>query len=123
MAMLNYDAEIRKPADIDREITKASTTPRKLRLAEELVGKWQDGQFDFSDYKDHYRQKVKKAIEAKKKGVELDIPEEEEPQVINLMDALQRSVAAGSKGNTRHAHNGKSKTTKRNSHTAHRRRA
>jgi len=124
MAMLNYDAEIRKPFDINREITKASTTPRKLCLAEELVGKWQDGRFDFSAYKDRYRQKVKQAIEAKKKGVELPIPEEEEPKVINLMDALQRSVArTGSNGRARHANNGKSKTTKRNSPTAHRRRA
>jgi len=98
MAMLNYDAEIRKPETIKSEFTRARTTPRKQRLAADLVTKWQDNKFDFSDYRDRYRQKVKQAIEAKEKGVPLEPPEEEEPEVINLMDALQRSVArVGSK--------------------------
>ena len=83
-------------------------------------------------YKDHYRQKVKAAIEAKKNGVDLSTPEEEEPEVINLMDALRRSVAnAGAKdGNSRHATNGRSRhssgTKSRHgagkSHSTHRRR-
>ena len=67
MAMLNYDAEIRKPAEIKSEFTRPRTTPSKLRLAEDLVGKWHEGKFDFSAYKDRYRQKVKEAIAAKKK--------------------------------------------------------
>ena len=123
MAMLNYDAEIRKPAEINAEITKSAITPRKLRLAEELVGKWHDGRFNFCDYKDRYRQKVKQAIEAKKKGIELPEPEDDEPAVINLMDALQRSVArAGSKGMTRQSKNRKGSISKRRSNLAHRRR-
>jgi DNA end-binding protein Ku len=94
MAMLNYDAEIRKPSEIKTEFTRPRTTPSKLRLAEELIGKWQDGKFDFSSYKDRYREKVKEAITAKKKGVEIAAPEKEtEPEVINLMDALKRSIA------------------------------
>ena len=94
MAMLNYDAEIRKPSEIKSEFTRPRITGSKLRLAEDLIGKWQDGDFDYSDYKDRYRQKVKEAIAAKAKGVELAAPEEEEePDVINLMDALKKSVA------------------------------
>jgi DNA end-binding protein Ku len=93
MAMLNYDAEIRKPSEIKNEFTRPRTTPGKLRLAEDLIGKWQDGKFDFSSYKDRYREKVKEAITARKKGAEVAAPEEEpEPEVINLMDALKRSV-------------------------------
>ena len=127
MAMLNYDAEIRKPAEIKSEFTRAHTTPRKLKLAEELVGKWHEGTFDFSEYKDNYRKKVQQAIEAKEKGVDIEAPEEEEGEVINLMEALQRSVAhAGTNGTAHTVHrsrNGKAKAAKKKSHASHRRRA
>jgi DNA end-binding protein Ku len=124
MAMLNYDAEIRKPSEIKSKFTRAHTTPRKLKLAEELVGKWHEGKFDFSKYEDRYRQKVKRAIEAKEKGVEIEPPEEEEAEVINLMDALQRSVAKSGKHTaTHHARNGKAKSAKKKPRAARRRRA
>ena len=124
MAMLNYDAEIRKPADVKSEFTRAHTTPRKLRLAEELVSKWHEGKFDFSAYEDRYRQKVIEAIKAKEKGVELAAPEEEEPEVINLMDALQRSIArVGAKQVPRQAKKRTPAKTKRKSPAAGRRRA
>ena len=93
MAMLNYDAEIRKPAELKTEFTRARTTPSKLKLAEQLIGKWHDGKFDFSAYTDNYREKIQAAIAAKKKGETFEAEEEEEPEVINLMDALKRSVA------------------------------
>lgn len=120
MAMLNYDAEIRKPAEIKTEFTRAHTTARKQRLAEELVDEWHERDFDFSEYKDRYRQKVKQAIEAKEKGIELTAPEEEEPEVINLMDALRKSVAqVGKNGRSHRAKTAKSKRQQ----TARRRRA
>jgi DNA end-binding protein Ku len=125
MAMLNYDAEIRKPADIKKEFTRAHTTSRKLYLAEELVRKWENGKFDFADYKDRYRQKVRQAIESKEKGQEISAPEEDEPEVINLMDALQRSVGAV-KYRTRssgYRKSGHGRKAHKRSHGARRRRA
>ncbi len=117
MAMLNYDAEIRKPAEIKSEFTRPRIVSSRLRLAEELVSKWQDTDFNFSAYKDRYRQKVKEMIAAKKKGVELEQPEEEEePEVINLMDALKRSVAEQGK-------NGRKRGRKRKNPAAKRKRA
>jgi DNA end-binding protein Ku len=119
MAMLNYNAEIRKPSDIKSEFTRPRATGAKLRLAEDLISKWHDGDFDFSDYKDRYRQKVKEAIAAKKKGVELKPPEEEEePEIINLMDALKESVARTTKTSKTSR-----KRAKRKPHTARRKRA
>ena len=47
MAMLNYDAEIRKPAELKTNSREPRTTPSKLKLAEQLIGKWHDGKFDF----------------------------------------------------------------------------
>lgn len=37
MAMLNYNAEIRKPAEIKKEFAREAVTARKLKLAEQLV--------------------------------------------------------------------------------------
>ena len=72
-----------------------------------------------SDYKDRYRQKVKEAIAAKKKGVELTPPEEEEePDVINLIDTLKASVARANKTSST-----RRKRAKRKPHTARRKRA
>ena len=91
-----------------------------MRLAEDLISKWHEGDFEFSAYKDRYRQKVKEAIAAKKKGVEITPPEEEEePQVINLMDALKESVARAKKPSGRASHTGR----KRKRQTARRKRA
>ncbi|HEY1784967.1 MAG TPA: Ku protein [Pirellulales bacterium] len=124
MAMLNYDAEIRKPADIKGQFTRAHTTPRKLRLAEELVGKWHEGQFDLGDYRDRYQQKVKRAIEAKEKGVDVEPAEEEQPEVINLMDALRRSVSRTAKnGAPRAAKHRKTKPINEKPRSARQRRA
>jgi DNA end-binding protein Ku len=119
MAMLNYDAEIRKPSDIKSEFTRPRATGAKLRLAEDLISKWHEGDFDYSDYKDRYRQKVKEAIAAKKKGQEIvGLEEEEEPEVINLIDALKESVARA--GKTSHASR---KRARRKPPTARRKRA
>ncbi len=95
-----------------------------------MVGKWQEKAFDFGAYKDRYREKVKQAIEAKEKGIEVSPPEEEEPEVINLMDALQRSIAStrgrsdrASTARTkakRHETNGHAKKSKRISQSRHR---
>jgi DNA end-binding protein Ku len=93
MAMLNYDAELRKPADLKGEFKKVPAAPQKRRLAEDLIRNWSDRAFDFSEYKDTYRQKVKQAVSAKINGVEFVAPEEDdEPQIVNLMDALKRSI-------------------------------
>ena len=62
-------------------------------MAEDLIARWQNGKFDFSNYTDRYRERVKEAIAAKKKGIDITPPEEdEEPEVINLIEALRRSV-------------------------------
>lgn len=94
MALLNYDAEIRKPSQVGGHRKKVSGIGRKVALAETLIKNWSDQDFDFADYEDHYREKVKRLVDAKIKGREIVAPEEEEEttEVIHLMDALQKSV-------------------------------
>ncbi len=122
MAFLNYESEVRKPSDVKSEFVRAHTSSSQLRLAEQLVGQWHEGKFDFSQYRDRYHEKIKRAIEAKRKGEEMEAPEEEEPQVINLMDALKRSVAhASENGHPRHKRHAKQRG--KSGDAPHRRRA
>lgn len=125
MSMLNYAAEIRTSADFKNEFTRAQTSARKQRLADDLVSSWQEGKFDFSQYRDRYQEKVQQAIEAKEKGTEIVAPQEEEPEVINLMDALKRSVASAESKSRRAARGSttRRKKPKAKSHPAKRRRA
>ena len=64
-------------------------------MAETLIRSWSDNSFDFEDYEDRYRNRVADLIKDKIAGKEIVEPEEdenEEPDVINLMDALKKSL-------------------------------
>ncbi|MCC7423485.1 MAG: Ku protein [Planctomycetaceae bacterium] len=100
MAMLNYSAEIRPPEEAVSRKKKVSAASRQVKLAQTLIREWSETEFDFSQYEDTYRERVGNLIEAKKKGEKLVAPEEdeEEPETINLMEALKRSLEkAGTK--------------------------
>lgn len=93
MAMLNYEAELKRPADV-----AAARLPRpdsrKLKLAQSLIRLWSADEFDFAAYEDQYRERVKELIAAKVEGREVTAPEEPEaPAIVNLMDALKRSLS------------------------------
>jgi DNA end-binding protein Ku len=93
MAMLNYSDEMRKLSEVKRQLTGLKTTRKKLKLAQELIRNWEEDKFDLSRYKDRYQERVSAYLEAKSKGEEIEIPEEEEePEVINLMEALEKSL-------------------------------
>jgi DNA end-binding protein Ku len=103
MAMLNYDQEIRKPEDIATPPKSPAKLTRQVKLAQTLIREWTDDEFDFSSYKDAYRENVEELIAAKAKGHKVVAPEvEEEPEVVNLMDALKKSLGK-SRGKTRRA--------------------
>jgi DNA end-binding protein Ku len=103
MAMLNYPGELR-PASEVRLAHRSRPTARQLRLAEQLIESWVKEKFDFDDYEDRYRNRLLELIQQKIKGketVEPDAEGEEEPEVINFMDALRKSVAANTKNKKR----------------------
>lgn len=97
MALLNFEAEIRSPKSIAAGIKKPANVARQVRLAQTLIKEWSQEHFDFSKYEDKHREKVKELIESKVRGHEVVTPVEEKPgKVLNLMDALERSVRAHS---------------------------
>jgi DNA end-binding protein Ku len=94
MALLNYEAEMRAPDDVSVSLPKGSGDARKVRLAEQIIEQWTEPHFDYSDYVDRNLEKMQELIDAKIKGHEIVKPEEDEDEadVINLMDALTKSM-------------------------------
>ena len=95
MYELMYEQELKKPADFKDEVNKVEISPEEVKLARTLTEAMAVKEFDLSAYKDTYTERLTALIEAKVQGKEIVAPPAEEaPQVINLMEALQRSVEA-----------------------------
>jgi DNA end-binding protein Ku len=62
MSMLNYSAEIRSPEDIEGTQRAAKSTPRKLKLAEDLVKVSAARHVGLARYEDRYRERVEELI-------------------------------------------------------------
>jgi DNA end-binding protein Ku len=94
MAMLNFASEITSPREMFSVSKQPAGLSRQLKLAQTLIQDWSDSDFDFSKYKDTYRQKLEKLIASKIKGKKIVIPKESEPEpaTISLMDALKKSI-------------------------------
>jgi DNA end-binding protein Ku len=99
MAMLNFDEEIRPPEEMKAALPDKRPAARQVSLARTLIRNWFTTEFDFTKYDDQYRKKVARLIKAKVAGHDVVKPEEpeEEPDVVNLMEALKQSIAAESK--------------------------
>lgn len=93
---LYYPDEIRERPEIDLERTKLSE--RELEMAFALIELLRKP-FDPGEYRDHYREALGELIEAKLEGrrVSKTAPTRD-TKVIDLVDALRRSVEAARKG-------------------------
>jgi DNA end-binding protein Ku len=95
---MRYAAELRDPAAYFRDVKKTAIQADSLALAKELI-KRKSGKFDAAKFVDGYEVAVKELVNAKLKHA--PIPREEAPakqrgKVINLMDALRKSVQSKS---------------------------
>lgn len=90
METLHFPDEIRQP---ESAATKADVDERELKMAESLIDLLADD-FHPEKYRDEYREAVMELIEKKAEGEEIkDQPEQKsEVQVIDLMEALKRSI-------------------------------
>jgi DNA end-binding protein Ku len=103
MAMLNYDEEIRTPDEVLPRPRRPASAAKTVKLAKTLIDAWYNEDFDFTSYDDNYRERLQRLIQAKKKGHEVVAPEEgeEEPDVIDLMEALRQSLEKSAKRTAR----------------------
>lgn len=99
LSMLHYAAEMRTPTDLDEDLELPAVAKQELKLAQTLIDASTAKKFDLGKYENNYTESLKALIDAKVEGKELVAPPQaEEPQVINIMDALRESVARAKGG-------------------------
>jgi DNA end-binding protein Ku len=93
MYTLHHAAEIRGIDQIeDLNSVPTKVKPEEMKLAKQVIATF-DGELNLKDYNDDYRDGLRKIIDAKIAGEEVVSPEmEEPPKVVDLMEALRRSL-------------------------------
>jgi DNA end-binding protein Ku len=93
MYTLRHASEIRSMDAID-ELSEMpeQVKPEEVKLAKQVIGTF-EGEVDFQSYRDDYQVGLREIIDAKIEGREIVAPEvEAPPKVVNLMDALRKSL-------------------------------
>lgn len=94
MSVLNYPKKVRAPATYRDELPDEQPSASELSLANTLIGASVLAEFDFQGYRDAYVENLTKLIQLKVEGSEIvQAPDPEEPKILNLMEALKKSVA------------------------------
>jgi len=98
---LRYPYEIRKEDQYFDEIENEKIPKDMLELASHIVDT-KSGHFKPEKFEDDYENALKELLKKKRAGEKIEAPKEREPaKVINLMDALRRSVSAERAGGVR----------------------
>jgi DNA end-binding protein Ku len=93
---LRYQSELRNPAEYFRDIKQTEINEDALEMAEALIAK-KTSKFDPGKFEDGYETAVRELVEAKVKNLPIPQDEPVRPQpakVINLMDALRKSIGS-----------------------------
>ncbi len=99
---LRYPYEVRAEGDYFDDIPDEKIPKDMLELAAHIV-ETKSGHFHPQEFEDRYESALREVIRKKQSGKPIERPQRAEPaKVINLMDALRRSVEGGSKPPARH---------------------
>ena len=95
MYTLHHAAEIRSIDEVEElKAVSASVKPEEMKLARQVIGTF-EGPLNLRDYRDEYREGLQRIIEAKIAGEEVIAPAADTPpKVVNLMEALKKSLDA-----------------------------
>jgi DNA end-binding protein Ku len=94
-----------------------------LELARHIV-KTKTGHFEPKKFEDHCEEALKELLDKKRKGEKITAPAGHPPaKVINLMDALRKSVQGDNRRPAAVSHKVRRNTTKRASHSPRRKKA
>lgn len=94
---MRYQEELRDPVEYFKDIKKVAVNEDSLELAETLIKK-KAAKFDPTKFVDGYEVALKELVQAKVNHAPIPKDEAAAPQrgkVVNLMDALRKSVAGG----------------------------
>jgi DNA end-binding protein Ku len=98
MEQLHYADEIRSFSEVP--IEEAKVKQEELKLAIQLVEQAATEVFNPKNYKDEVRERILELIQRKIDGEDITVTPAEEPEhkIIDIMEALKASIAAGAKG-------------------------
>jgi DNA end-binding protein Ku len=93
MHTLHHAAEIRGMEQVEElNSVPSKVKPEEIKLAKQVISTF-EAPLNLKDYKDEYREGLQEIIDAKIAGREVVAPEvEEPPKVVNLMEALRKSL-------------------------------
>ena len=96
---LRYEDEVRRSDSFFGDIKEMKLDKEMVDLAKELITR-KSGEFDPSQFKDHYAEALRTLVEEKRKGKQtISIEDDEGPrktgQVVDLMEALKKSLNKG----------------------------
>jgi DNA end-binding protein Ku len=98
---LRYPCEVRKEEEYFDDIPDEKVTKDMLDLAKHIV-ETKKAHFEPKRFEDHYEDALKDLLKKKQSGQKIEAPREREPsKVVNLMDALRRSVETERTGGAR----------------------
>ena len=98
-----YAEEVRRPAEVAGEAAAGDGLRKaEVEMAKSLVENL-SAEFDPERYDDTYRSELLELIRSKAEGTPLPEPAEEEPQVVDLMQALRESVERTQRSRARKA--------------------
>jgi len=98
-----YAEEVRRPAEVAGEAAAGDWLRKaEVEMAKSLVENL-SAEFDPERYDDTYRSELLELIRSKAEGTPLPEPAEEEPQVVDLMQALRESVERTQRSRARKA--------------------
>jgi len=105
MSTLAYADEVVDPADIEelQGLDDVEVNDKEVAMAEALVDSLA-AEFEPEKYHDEYREEVMALIQMKADGEEFEAPiaAAEKPKVVDIMAALEASVAAAKEARSRH---------------------
>jgi DNA end-binding protein Ku len=90
---LFFAEDVRAREEIVEAVGGTEVKDAELELARQVIGSL-EGDFEAEDFENQYRTELRQMLEAKLEGQEITRPEPQpEAPVVDLMDALKRSVA------------------------------
>jgi DNA end-binding protein Ku len=97
MEQLHYPQELRAFSEVP--IEDVAVKPAELKLAKELIAQGTSDQFVPENYQDEVRERMLELIQRKVEGEDITIAPTAEPEhkIIDIMEALKASLAAGKK--------------------------
>lgn len=94
MQFLNYAKKVKGLDEFTSELSEQKTEAAERKLTKTLIDASRIEDFDLASFEDPYVETMSKLIQMKVDGKEVvSVSEPEEPKIVNLMEALKKSVA------------------------------